>query len=143
MSQKPTNVVQQIRKATRKRFSPDEKIRIVLEGLRGQIPISELCRVEQNGIRGCWEYWKKTLNEEAADFTMELDEDKGEFRIAMHNCPSKGRLLEYKHIEPYGDYCEHCDLLYRRVLEPLGFEYSIDLSQSDEAYCTLVVRRKD
>ena len=67
--------------------------------------------VEQNGIRGCWEYWKKTLNEEAADFTMELDEDKGEFRITMHNCPSKSRLLEYKHIEPYRDYCQHCDLL--------------------------------
>ena len=46
MSQKPANVVQQIRKATRKRFSADEKIRIVLEGLRGQIPISELCRKE-------------------------------------------------------------------------------------------------
>lgn len=98
--------------------------------------------VEQNGIRGCWEYWKKTLNEEAADFTMELDEDKGEFRITMHNCPSKGRLLEYKHIEPYRDYCEHCDLLYRRVLEPLGFEYDIDLSQSDRASCEVVVRQK-
>ena len=46
MSQKPANVVQQIRRATRKRFSADEKIRIVLEGLRGQIPISELCRKE-------------------------------------------------------------------------------------------------
>lgn len=98
--------------------------------------------VKQNGLRGCWEYWKKTLNEEAADFTMELDEDKGEFRIAMHKCPSKGRLLEYKHIEPYRDYCKHCDLIYRCVLEPLGFEYSIDLSESDKASCTAVVRRK-
>jgi hypothetical protein len=33
MSQKPANVVQQIRKATRKRFAADEKIRVVLEGL--------------------------------------------------------------------------------------------------------------
>ena len=46
MTKRPANVVQQIRKATRKRFSADEKIRIVLEGLRGQIPISELCRKE-------------------------------------------------------------------------------------------------
>ena len=29
--------------------------------------------VEQNGIRGCWMYWSRTLNEEAADFRMELD----------------------------------------------------------------------
>jgi len=46
MTKRPANVVQQIKKATRKRFSADEKIRIVLEGLRGQIPISELCRKE-------------------------------------------------------------------------------------------------
>ena len=37
------NIVTQIRKATRKKYSAEEKIRIVLEGLRGEIPISELC----------------------------------------------------------------------------------------------------
>ncbi len=41
-----TDVVKQIRRATRRRFSADEKIRIVLEGLRGEIPITELCRIE-------------------------------------------------------------------------------------------------
>ena len=46
MTKRPANVVQQIRKATGKRFSADEQIRIVLEGLRGQIPVSELCRKE-------------------------------------------------------------------------------------------------
>jgi len=40
------NVVQQIRNATRRRFAAEEKIRIVLEGLRGQIPVAELCRRE-------------------------------------------------------------------------------------------------
>ena len=40
--------------------------------------------VAQHGIRGCWLYWSHTLNEEAADFTMELDEEKGTFRILMH-----------------------------------------------------------
>jgi transposase-like protein len=38
------NVVKQIRKATRRRFSAEEKIRIVLEGLRGEIPVTQLCR---------------------------------------------------------------------------------------------------
>ena len=46
MSKQPKNVVQQIQKACRRKFSADEKIRIVLEGLRGQVPISELCRGE-------------------------------------------------------------------------------------------------
>lgn len=97
--------------------------------------------VIKNGIRGCWIYWSHTLNEEAADFTMELDEEAGEFTITMHHCPSKGRLLECKHIKPYRDYCEHCDALYRRVLEPLGFEYNIDLSKADQATCSLRIKR--
>lgn len=42
----PKNVVSQIRKATRRKFSAEEKIRIVLEGLRGEQPISDLCRRE-------------------------------------------------------------------------------------------------
>lgn len=96
--------------------------------------------VIKNGIRGCWIYWNHTLNEEAADFTMELDEEAGEFSITMHHCPSKGRLLECKHIEPYSDYCEHCDTLYRRVLEPLGFEYDIDLSKTDQASCYVKIK---
>ena len=99
--------------------------------------------VEENGIRGCWLYWSHTLNEEAADFTMELDEDAGEFRIDMHYCPSKGRLLECEHIEPYHDYCGHCALLYERVLDPLGYDYEIDLSETDKAKCGIVVRKRE
>ena len=98
--------------------------------------------VTENGIRGCWMYWSHTLNEEAADFTMTLDEEKGEFRIDMHHCPSMGRLREMKHMEPYPDYCQHCDVLYRRVLEPLGYSYSLDLSTCKEARCSLVVLDK-
>jgi hypothetical protein len=98
--------------------------------------------VVANGIRGCWLYWSHTLNEEAADFTMELDEEAGEFSLTMHRCPSKGMLLGETRVKPYHDYCGHCDVLYRRVLEPLGYEYTYDQSQVDQARCRLVVRRK-
>lgn len=40
------NIVKEIRKATRKKFSAEEKIRIVLKGLWGEIPIFELARRE-------------------------------------------------------------------------------------------------
>ena len=40
------NVVQEIRKATRRKFTAEEKMRIVLEGLRGEIPVTELSRRE-------------------------------------------------------------------------------------------------
>ena len=98
--------------------------------------------VTQHGITGCWLYWNHTLNEEAADFTMELDEEAGEFRIEMRHCPSKGRLLQMTHIQPYPDYCRHCDVLYRRVLEPLGYTFEPDFSRVDQAACSLVIRRK-
>src|SRR4026209_864602 len=39
-------VVKDIRRATRKQFSAEEKIRIVLSGLRGEDSIAELCRKE-------------------------------------------------------------------------------------------------
>ena len=49
MSQKndPESVVREIRRKTRRKFSSEEKIRIVLEGLRGEETIAELCRREQ------------------------------------------------------------------------------------------------
>src|SRR5215831_19940001 len=42
----PEKVVQEIRRKTRRRFSAEEKIRIVLEGLRGEDSIATLCRKE-------------------------------------------------------------------------------------------------
>ena len=39
-------VVKEIRRATRKQYSAEEKIRIVLEGLRGEDSIAEICRRE-------------------------------------------------------------------------------------------------
>ncbi len=42
----PPAVVKEIRRKTRRKFSAEEKIRIVLEGLRGEAGIAELCRRE-------------------------------------------------------------------------------------------------
>ena len=42
----PEKVVQEIRRKTRRQFSTEEKIRIVLDGLRGEESIAALCRRE-------------------------------------------------------------------------------------------------
>ena len=39
-------IVKDIQRATRKQYSAEEKIRIVLDGLRGEDSIAELCRRE-------------------------------------------------------------------------------------------------
>ena len=44
--QSAEEAVRDIRRATRRHFSAEEKIRIVLEGLRGEDSIAELCRKE-------------------------------------------------------------------------------------------------
>ena len=48
MSEKrdPERVVREIKRKTRRKFSAEEKIRIVLQGLRGEDSIAELCRRE-------------------------------------------------------------------------------------------------
>jgi transposase len=42
----PESVVREIRRKTRRKYSAEEKIRIVLEGLRGEESINALCRRE-------------------------------------------------------------------------------------------------
>ena len=55
-------VVKDIRRKTRRQFSAEEKIRIVLEGLRGDDSIAELCRKE--GIAQSLSYtWSKEFME--------------------------------------------------------------------------------
>ena len=48
--------------------------------------------IEREGIKGCWSYWKGTLNEEAADFTMYLNEKRGFFYNVMQK-RRDGRIL--------------------------------------------------
>jgi transposase len=49
MAEKKTSVeasVRDIRRKTRKKYTAEEKVRIVLEGLRGESKVAELCRRE-------------------------------------------------------------------------------------------------
>lgn len=97
--------------------------------------------VQKEGIRGCMTYWSGTLNEEAADFTLYLNEKAGWFLLAMHRCPSKGRLLEYADklgIRPYHDYCLHCDH-YRAAIEKVGLHYTYNFVGIDKAACSILI----
>ena len=55
-------IVKNIRRATRKRHSSEEKIRIVLDGLRGESSIAELCR-RQGIAEGLYYAWSKEFLE--------------------------------------------------------------------------------
>ena len=58
-------MVKDIRRATRKQYSAEERIRVVLDGLRGEHSIAELCRRE--GIAKSLYYsWSKEFRKPAS-----------------------------------------------------------------------------
>lgn len=87
------------------------------------------------GFEGAIAYWNHTLTEEACDL-FEVHDCKNKFVFShMRHCPSRGMLNELEHIEPYYDYCEHCNVIYSRVLKNYGIEYIMDDSMKDNAQC--------
>ena len=60
--EKAESTVRRIRRKTRKKYSSEDKIRIVIEGLRGDMTVAELCRKE--GISQSLYYkWSKEFLE--------------------------------------------------------------------------------
>ena len=41
-----TSLIRDLKRQTRKTYSSEDKIRIILEGMRGELSIAELCRQE-------------------------------------------------------------------------------------------------
>ena len=87
------------------------------------------------GYGGAQAYWGHTLTEEACDY-LKIHNPKAKYTYSeMRYCPSKGMLNELKHVEPYHNYCEHCNVIYARVLEKYGITYERDASECDKARC--------
>ena len=54
--------IRQVRAASRRKYTPEEKVRIVLEGFRREVTVNELCRRE--GIKpGAYYAWTKDFME--------------------------------------------------------------------------------
>ena len=98
--------VRDIRRATRRKFSAEEKIRIVLEGLRGEETIAELCRKE--GINQNLYYrWSKdfleagkkrlagdAVREATSDEVKDLRAESRQLKEALAEATLENRLLK-------------------------------------------------
>lgn len=107
--------VRDIRRKTRKKYSAEDKIRIVLEGLRGEDSISSLCRKE--GINANLYYrWSKdfleagkkrlagdTVREATSDEVKELREESLSLKEVLAETVLENRLLKKSMIGDYGD----------------------------------------
>ena len=108
-------VVKDIRRATRKQYSAEEKIRIVLDGLRGEDSIAELCRRE--GINQNLYYrWSKeflqagkkrlagdTAREATSDEVKRLRREAVELKEVVAELTLENRLLKKSMIGNGGD----------------------------------------
>ena len=99
-------VVKDIRRATRRHFSAEDKIRIVLDGLRGEDSIAELCRKE--GIaQNLYYRWSKefleagkkrlagdTAREATSDEVKTLRAEARQLKEALAEVTLENRLLK-------------------------------------------------
>ena len=100
------NTVSNIRRRSRKRYSGEEKIRIVLEGLRGEETVAELCRRE--GISESVYYrWSKefleagkqrlvgnTKRQATSDEVVELRRENEQLKQLVAELALKNRVLK-------------------------------------------------
>jgi len=88
-------VVKDIKRKTRKQYSAEEKIRIVLDGLRGEDSIAELCR--QEGISQSLYYkWSKgdTVRQANSTEVKDLRSEARELKECVAELTLENRLLK-------------------------------------------------
>jgi len=99
-------IIRDIRRKTKRKYSSEEKIRIVLEGLRGEMPIAELCRKE--GINPNLYYnWSKdfleagrkrlqgdTTREATSTEVTDLKKENSQLKALVAEISLKNRILK-------------------------------------------------
>lgn len=102
----PESIVREIKRRTRKKYSSEEKIRIVLEGLRGEMSIAELCRKE--GLNPNIYYkWSKefleagkkrlqgdTVREATSTEVVDLKKENDQLKALVAELSLKNRVLK-------------------------------------------------
>ena len=99
-------VVRDIRRATRRHFSAEDKIRVVLEGLRGEDSIAELCRRERI-VQNLYYRWSKefleagkkrlagdTAREATSDEVKDLRREASALKEVVADLTLENRLLK-------------------------------------------------
>ena len=100
------SVVREIKRRIRKKYTSEEKIRIVLEGLRGEMSIAELCRKE--GIQpNVYYMWSKefleagkrrlqgdTVRESTSGEVIELKKENEQLKVLVAELSLRNRVLK-------------------------------------------------
>ena len=102
----PESIVREIKRKTRRKFTAEEKIRIILNGLRGEESITDLCRKE--GIHPTNYYkWSKsfleagkrqlngdTIREASSSEVKEIRDENDELKMLVAEVVLRNRVLK-------------------------------------------------
>ena len=103
----------------------------------GKSPLDGLI-TKHGRLLGCWENWYTVYTEEACDNTMLYNEEEGWLLGCMHHCPSKGRFQKLGYMEPFEEYCKHCDS-YDIVFKKHGIGHVMDYRGNECAKCREII----
>src|SRR5436190_6693373 len=108
-------VLKGIRRATRKHYSAEDKIRIMLDGLRGEYSIAELCRRE-GIVESLYYSWSKefleagkkrlagdTARAATSDEVKDLRREVRDMKVLVADLTLENRLLKKSMIADGGD----------------------------------------
>ena len=113
-TQQTKSFMQQVRVASRRKYTPEEKVRIVLEGFRREVAVNELCRRE--GIKpGAYYAWTKdfmeagkerltrdTVRDATRQEIDELKRDNSDFKHMVADLSLEAYRLKKTAIPPLG-----------------------------------------
>jgi len=104
--QDPESVVKEIKRNTRRKFNSEEKIRIILEGLRGEDSIANICRKE-GIVPSIYYKWSKafleagkrqlsgdTLREASSNEVSDLRNENEQLKQLVAELSLKNRVLK-------------------------------------------------
>ena len=100
------SIIRDIKRRTRRKFSSEEKIRVVLEGLRGEESIAAICRKESIHPNLYYKWSKDfmgaakkrmqgdTVREASSDEVSQLRKENDELKLLVAEISLKNRVLK-------------------------------------------------
>ena len=101
-----TSLIRDVKRRSRRKFSAEEKIRIVLEGLRGEESIAEICRKESIHPNQYYKWSKDfmeaakkrmmgdTMRQANSDEVKQLKEENDELKKLVAELSLKNKVLK-------------------------------------------------
>ncbi len=80
--------------------------------------------IAARGLEGIRQYVEDTWLQEGDVLTINAEPDR--LVVNVEECSSRRTLLNAEHLVPYPRYCQHCDVMYRRVFGDCGYDFQVE-----------------